>query len=102
MLSPPNCSTNTERDAFAFLQRFVRGLDKEMLQRFLRFTTGSNLVCVDKIMIMFTSAEGLGRRPIAHTCGATLEVPTNYSTYAEFRGEWSKILRKGDWSMDYL
>lgn len=103
LLSPPTSPlTNSERESYCFLQRFVRGLSDEMLQNFLRFTTGSNLICIDKIRLIFTTTHGLGRRPVGHTCGATLEVPTTYSNYAEFRGEWSNILKRGDWSIDYV
>lgn len=102
MLAPPDNINNNERSSFMFLQRFIRGLSQEMLENFLRFTTGSNAICVDKIIIDFNKLEGAGRRPMAHTCGAVLQVPTNYTNYSEFRGEWSSVIRKGDWSIDFL
>lgn len=30
---------------------------------------------------MFTSADGLARRPVAHTCGPVLELPWTYASY---------------------
>jgi len=97
---PP--STNAERETFSFLQRFVRGMKEDMLEKFLRFSTGSNVICVDQIMVTFTKLDGFSRRPVAHTCGAFLEVPCTYSNYTSFRGEWNNILKQGDWEMDFI
>ena len=42
------------------------------------------------------------RRPIAHTCGPCLELPSTYSNFCELREEFSNILKKSTWEMDSL
>lgn len=85
-------STQAENQSFRFLKQYIRGLDDIGLRRMLRFMTGSDVVCVDNIDIMFTPAEGLGRRPVAHTCGPVLELPRTYASYPELRTEFDGIL----------
>ena len=36
---------------------------------------------VPKIYVCFNDLSGFGRRPTAHTCDSTLELPTSYSNY---------------------
>lgn len=74
-----------EQATFNHLQRYVKNADQAKAEKILRFCTGSSVICVDKIMICFNVETGLNRRPVAHTCGATLEVPCTYSSYPEFR-----------------
>jgi hypothetical protein len=61
-------------DCLYFLQQFVTKLDSDDLSAFLQFVTGSTIM-PETIKIMFTSVTGLQRRPIAHTCSNTLELP---------------------------
>ncbi|XP_049325043.1 uncharacterized protein LOC111189939 [Astyanax mexicanus] len=85
-------STQAENQSFRFLKQYIRGFDDVGLRRMLRFMTGSDVVFVDKIDIMFTSADGLARRPVAHTCGPVLELPWTYASYPELRTEFDGIL----------
>lgn len=85
-----------------FLKLFIRSLDKEKLHKFLRFTTGADIICVSHIDVEFTDLRGLHRCPVAHTCGPLLQVPCTYSTYTEFRREFSCILDANCWKMDLL
>lgn len=80
-------ATPAERQALGFLQQYVRGLDEAGLRRLLRFVTGSDIICVTKIEVIFTALEGLQRRPVAHTCGSVLELPCAYNSYPELRVE---------------
>lgn len=41
---------------------------------------------------MFTAVDGLGRRPVAHTCGPVLELPWTYASYPELRAEFDSVL----------
>lgn len=68
-------STQAENQSFRFLQQYIKALDDVGLRKKLRFITESDVVCVDKIDIMFMSAGGLARRPVAHTYGPVLELP---------------------------
>eukprot|EP00112_Aurelia_sp_Birch-Aquarium-sp1_P003341 Seg13725.1 transcript_id=Seg13725.1/GoldUCD/mRNA.D3Y31 product="hypothetical protein" protein_id=Seg13725.1/GoldUCD/D3Y31 len=92
-----------ERDAYKYLQRFVRGLDAGKLVKFLLFTTATDVMMEDKLEVIFTRNEGLSSRPIAHTCGPVLELPSTYSNYVELREEFTNILNKENgWEMDIL
>ena len=92
-----------ERDAYKYLQRFVRGLDAAKLVKFLLFTTATDVMMEEKLEVIFTRNEGLSSRPIAHTCGPVLELPSTYSNYVELREEFTNILSKENgWEMDIL
>ena len=71
---------------FDFLKKFVRTLRQDDLMKFLRYSTGADVVCVENIKVMFTKCSGAGRAIIVHTCGPVLEVPTTYEDYAAFQG----------------
>lgn len=75
-LVSPQIHRAKERDAFKFLQRFVRGLEMPKLLQFLRFTTAMDVMIDKKIEVAFIKCEGLRSRPIAHTCGPLLEIPS--------------------------
>ena len=80
-------TTAEESKALGFLQQFIRAQNDESLQKLLRFFTGADTMCVDKIDISFVTLAGFGRRIIAHTCGPTIELPSTYQCYPEFRKE---------------
>ena len=58
------------------------------LEKFLRFTTGMDILVGKNIEVTFIKCEGLGARPIAHTCRPVLEIPSTYSNYVEFREDY--------------
>ena len=45
--------------------------------------TGSNVIVCETISVTFTTLDGSTRRPIVHTCGPTLELPSTYQCYNE-------------------
>ena len=100
LAAQPN--TEAERDAFKFLQRYIRGLDNTKLIQFLRFTTASDILMTCKIEVAFTKLEGVGCRPIAHTCGPVLELPSTYANFVELREQFNNILDKDTWEMDIM
>ena len=85
-------STKEESASFGFLQRFVRGRNTKQLVQLLRLLTGSDVVCVDKIDVTFVVRFGKGRVPSIHTCGPTLELPSTYVNFPDFRTEWESIM----------
>ena len=92
----------SEREFLGYLKRFIRGLDTNLQKKFLRYTTGSDVLITDKLSIMFVKQPYLGRRPIAHTCGPNLELSSTYSNFGELREEFSNILNQSTWEMDIL
>ena len=87
-------------ETMAHLKRFIRGLDEAKLTTFLRFTTASDVLVTDTLTISFNNDEGLQRRPIAHTCSYTLEVPSTYASFCELREEFMAILNSDSWEMN--
>ncbi|VDI27447.1 Hypothetical predicted protein [Mytilus galloprovincialis] len=85
--------TNCERQCFRYFQQYVKSLhDSPNLKKLLQFLTGSNVICVERISVIFTNSEGIFRCPVAHTCGPTLELPMTYTSYPDLRGEFESIL----------
>ena len=91
---------NGQRDAISYLKRYLRGLNDERLRKVLRYLTGANVICVDRIYVTFTCLDGFERRPIAHTCAPSLELPSTYQNFPEFRQEMNNIIDSEFWEMD--
>lgn len=86
---------------FGFLKRYVRDINDTERSIFLRFCTGSDIVNKD-IEVTFTDINGLGRRPIAHTCSCYLELPHTNEDYISFRNEFNGLLSCNVWTMDMV
>ena len=104
LLEFPKETREPERETANHLKRMIREMEAEKVQLFLRFCTGSNLMPqgTDKIKVQFINLYGLQRRPIAHTCGNVLQLPTSYENYISFRTEFNKILSSDIWVMDFV
>ncbi|XP_061743898.1 uncharacterized protein LOC133543377 [Nerophis ophidion] len=103
MIKPSLESLNPqEQTALNHLLRYVRSIDQRKLEIFLRFCTGSTVLCKDTIEVIFNTLCGLSRRPVAHTCGAVLELPCTYITYPEFRKEFDNVLSGDCFTMDIM
>ncbi|XP_059189141.1 uncharacterized protein LOC131971628 [Centropristis striata] len=103
MIKPSTESLNPqEQIALNHLLRYVRSIDQRKLEIFLRFCTGSTVLCKDTIEVTFNRLYGLSRRPVAHTCGAVLELPCTYSSYPEFRKEFDNVLSGDCFTMDIV
>lgn len=94
-------TNDCERECFSHLKRFVKSLDDNVICVFLQFVTGSNIITVNQIEVGFSALDGLARRPVAHTCGAVLTIPSTYQSYGELSEEFSSILREaGAWAFN--
>lgn len=87
-------SNDSEKQSFDFLKKFVRSLDGPSLKIFLKFVTGSDALVTNHISVSFTPMDGLQRRPIAHTCGPTLEIPSTYQVYNEMAEEFNNNVQE--------
>ena len=94
----------TEERILSYLKLYVGSMHLDDLRAFLRFVTGSCVCTARRIIIAFNRLDGLARRPIAHTCNYTLELPTTYSTFSDFSSEFQLVLNDDDsaWVMDAL
>ena len=62
-------TTNAKRSVLDYFKRLpIRGFNTAQLKSLLRFTIGSDVICVPT-RVIFTKLDGLERRPIVHTCG---------------------------------
>ena len=100
LLEPMDNMNPRESVVFNHLQRFIKSADQSKAEKILRFFTGANVICVEKIQVSFNGESGLGRRLVAHTCGPVLEVPYTYLSYPEFRVEFDNILSSNYLDMD--
>ena len=86
---------DSERDAFSYFKRFIRGLPEPDLGKLVKFITESDLT--------FNKYENeFSRRPIAHTCSPSLELPSTYNNFCELREEFTNILRPNNWEMSII
>ena len=97
-------NTNQDR-VFQYLKQYIGSLNREDLEQFLRFVTGSCVCMPVKTQILFNTLSGAARRPIAHTCEPSLELSSTYGTYLEFAREFKVVVQATDssvWSMDAM
>ncbi len=84
-----------------YLRLFIRSLDERQLEKFLRFVTGSDVICVNHISVVFsTPTSEYSRTPVAHTCGPTLEIPDTYCSAQQMKADFTNILESNYLSMD--
>lgn len=95
--------TEAERQCLDFLKKYIRSLQGNSLPLFLQFVTGSDIVVCDYIEVTFTLLEGSARRPLSHTRGPLLEIPSTYQSYNELSEEFSELLQQKDaWSFNIV
>ena len=85
--------TEQERQCLDHLKKYIRSLQGNSLSLFLQFITGSDIITCESIEVAFKVLEGTVRRPIAHTCGPLLEIPSTYQSYNELSEEFSEMLQ---------
>ena len=85
-------TSSEENQVMKYLQQFIRAQSDISLKKFLHFLMSADSLCVDEIKVTFTQLEGLARRPVAHTCGPLLELPSTYQSYPEFRREMDSLM----------
>ena len=103
LFEDPISQTPSEQRVFTYLQQFVGNLNDEDAGNFLRFVTGSSVCPSEKLKVLFSNTSGFARRPIAHTCGFSLELSTNYLNFADFSLEMKAVLQSEySWIMDAI
>ena len=77
-----------------FLRKFLRSADNELLRRFLRYSSGSDVVNIQSININFKTLTRLVRTfDGANTCLLTFDLPTTCISYNEFAYELRRQLK---------
>ena len=104
LLSFPDTFTQQEARVAGYLRTMIGNMQHGELRHLMRFITGSCVCITPEIKITFNSLSGLARRPIAHTCDSSLELPSSYANYDDFFREFNAILMQTDhdfsWRMD--
>ena len=72
--SPQN---EAESECLQYFKKYIRSLDTIMLKHLLCFLTGAGILVVEAISVTIKKNESkFTVRPIAHTCGPCLELPS--------------------------
>ena len=101
LLIEPEFDNPEQEKVWTYLCRLIGMMSHSELRGFLRFVTGSTFITVPTITVTFNRLSGLQRRPLSHTCSATLELSTKYTTATEFCSEFRSVLQsEGGWAMD--
>ena len=102
LLKEPSLLSVSQEEIYQYLKRFIGNMSGDELRTFLRFVTGSFVISVPAIDVVFNSLDGLARRPISHTCSATLEISSTYASLPEFVAEFRTVLSDPvySWRMD--
>lgn len=95
-------TTSKQREVENHLRWYLRESDDDRLGKFLRFTTGSDVIICSKIQVVFTKMSDFSRRPVGHTCGCVLELSDSYNNFPEFRSEFNAVLDSNIWVMDIV
>lgn len=94
MIDDVECMNPSQESVFGYLRQFIGNMQTDEV-RALRFVTGSAVCSNNAIQVTFNVLTGLGRRPIAHTCSYTLELPATYQSYQEFVQEFVSDFKAG-------
>ena len=98
-----NPTPGAEQNSLEHFKRFVKSLNGNDLGGLLQFLTGSNIILSETVPVTFTALGGKSRRPIVHTCGPSLELPSTYQCYNELGEEFTAILNaKDSWSFNII
>ena len=95
---------DSERDAFTYFKRFIQELPQSDLGKLVKFITGSNLLLtVLSTGVTFIKYENeFSRRPIAHICLPSLELPAAYNNFWALRVKFTNIVRQNNWEMSFI
>ena len=102
VIDEPFQENDCQSRVFGYLRQYIGDMKMDEVRRFLRFATGSSVLIAEHITISFNGLNGLARRPIAQTCSCTLELPSTYQSFLEFKQEFTAILADEDYNWDML
>ncbi|XP_035985847.1 uncharacterized protein LOC110368198 isoform X1 [Fundulus heteroclitus] len=102
LLKFPEEMTAIQNNVARHLKRYIGECDKGLLEAFLRFCTGADILFGQNITVQFIETTKFQCRPQAHTCGCLLMLPVNYQNYPDLRTDFDLVLRSGVWVMDII
>ena len=106
LLNLSNISNQSQERVSEYLTTMIGNMKVNELRLFMRFVTGTSVCVTPTITITFNNLSGLARRPIAHTCDFSLELPIAYTNYDDFYSDFRGILAETDdkftWCIDAM
>ena len=93
LVFPENESINQQR-VCGYLKTMIGNMSNNEVRTLLRFITGSSVCSAKRIEVTYNTLSGFARRPIAHTCDCTLQLPSTYINYDDFFNEFRIIIDK--------
>ncbi|OWF55213.1 uncharacterized protein LOC110462793 isoform X2 [Mizuhopecten yessoensis] len=95
-LRPDESELNSRTETvYEYFTDLIADLSQDDLEILLQFITGQACVPRRNITVNFSDLSGMERRPIAHTCSFSIELPDTYESYEEFEAEF-RIFLKSD------
>mgnify|MGYP001792825395 CR=1 FL=1 len=86
-----------QKTVMGYMKRFIRNADEATLTKTLRFVTGCDTITVDAIDVTFHRNIGTIPEITAHTCSATLDLPSNgYVSFSDFQSQLMSILNSSE------
>lgn len=93
-LRPDESELNSQtRKVYGYFVDLISNLSQNDLEMLLQFITGQTCVPRRNITVNFSNLSGIERRPIAHTCSFSIELPSTYESYEEFEAEFEMFLK---------
>ncbi|CAC5384822.1 unnamed protein product [Mytilus coruscus] len=60
-------TNKAKSDSYKYFKQYIKFQQDSNLRKLLQYMTSSNVICVERITVMFTYSEGLFKNPVAHT-----------------------------------
>ena len=87
-LVEPYTNDEAEEKTWFYLRSYIGNMCDDELHCFVRFVTGSFVISVKSIAVLFNKTDGFARRPAVQTCSARLELSSTYASLPEFISEF--------------
>ena len=82
----PVPSDQPEEKAFDYLNRYIDESDKQILETFLRFCSGSTIIIPEiKNLVTSNNMSEIEARPVSKTCMKMLTIPRSMSSFHAFK-----------------
>ena len=93
-----------EAKIYRWLQRYLKGSVSEILTKFLRFCTATDVLLPDHNIAVCTEVMApTAIRPKSYTCFRKLILPRNYHSFSQMRNNLNFYLREpGNWDLNDL
>ena len=86
--------TKSQATVFAFLRRYIKACNNEKIKVLYRFFTGSNVLAVKDLNVIFHLNVGSLPNISAHTCSEIIYLPSGgYVSYHDFQSQLDALLK---------